>query len=99
MLEKNPLPLLGILAPAHALLTGLQHLYVGRSGLRDQVFIRRYMGINTIKLFFFLVVIVVVFLRFKPMATEFIIRFMVQYALFLAFETIALYRSNATPGK
>lgn len=95
-MDKNPMPLLVILAPAHAALTGLQHLYVGASGLRDQVFIRRYMGINTLKLFLYLVVIVVFFLRFKSMATEFTIRFMVQYAIFLVFETVALYLSNAS---
>lgn len=65
---------------------------VATTKARPQVFIRYYMAATTIKLLLHLGIIIWYSFVNRPMATRFILTFMIIYVLFTVFEIIAVWR-------
>ena len=82
-------PLLGFLALAYL---GSHFFMLGANGKKPGVFVRRFMGSTTIRLFLFLGIIVTYAFFNKGTAPVFIVHFLVFYVAFTAFEVASLYR-------
>lgn len=70
------------------------HLFLlGAEGQRPAVFVRRFMAITTLRLLFFLLVLVIYSFTHKPEAVVFICHFLAGYILFTTFEVASLSRN------
>jgi hypothetical protein len=71
----------------------LLHLFLlNAENKKPGVFVRRFMGVSTIRLFLLLIIIVAYAATNHLLATLFILHFLVFYFLFSGFEIVSLYR-------
>jgi hypothetical protein len=74
-----------------ALAYALGHLYIlGSSGQRPAIFVRRFMATTTIRLFLFLLVLVIYIFTNREEAVSFISHFLAMYLVFTIFEVASL---------
>jgi hypothetical protein len=75
-----------------ALMFFLLHLFLlNAENKKPGVFVRRFMGVSTIRLFVLLGIIVLYSITYPYLATLFIWHFLIFYFLFAAFEIASLY--------
>jgi hypothetical protein len=79
------------------LITGLLHyFFIKNLEKKPQQFITTFLGLTGLKLFLYLMIIVVYFLTNKKDAVSFILSFLFFYLVFTAFEVYSLLRSSNT---
>lgn len=74
-------------------ITALVHYRLLRSGEGDpKAFVRQFMGLTSLKLLVYLLLIVFYAFSYKNTASVFILHFLVFYLLFTTFEVVLLYK-------
>lgn len=92
-------PLISPLIPAQfiffILTTGILH-YLLLKGLekKPQMFVTYFMGLTGLKMFLYLIIIVIYFFIYKSQAMSFIVSFLAFYILFTIFEVVSLVKSS-----
>jgi len=75
------------------IITSVFHVIMSRIAQGNaQVFVRTFMGTTTIKLFLYLIIIVIYLLIDKAGSASFVLYFMLYYFLFTAFEVFKLFK-------
>lgn len=86
-------PLSWVLLIFFILVTALIHYRLMRSAENDpKVFVRTFMGLTSLKLFVFFLIIVLYGFAFRQKAVAFTLHFLVFYLLFTSFEVASLYK-------
>jgi len=87
------LPVSYLLFAFFAIVFFLNHLYLlNAENKKADVFIRRFMGTTALRLFLFLIIMLVYAVTHKALATLFIWHVLIFYFAFTVFEIVSLYR-------